>query len=371
MNGTLSEGHDELRDVVRSFLERKSSEAEVRRLMETDTGYDPAVWRQMGDQLGLLGLTVPEEYGGSGYSFGELGLVLEEMGRALLCAPYFSTVVLAVNALLASGDEVAKKDFLPGIASGEIVAALAFTEETGRWDIDGVQLKAQGAGRMWTLSGTKSYVLDGHTADLLLVAARTPAGVSLFAVPRSASGVTSTALSTMDQTRKLARVNFANTPARLIGDAGQGWAIVSRVKQLAAIGLAAEQVGGAQKVLTDAVRYSKERLQFGRPIGSFQAIKHKLADLLAEVESARSAVYHAIALAADPDADLTVMAALVKSHCSEVFLRAATDNVQIHGGVGFTWEHSAHLYLKRAKSSALLLGDPEFHRSLLADAMGF
>jgi alkylation response protein AidB-like acyl-CoA dehydrogenase len=351
-------------------MEDKSPESEVRRLMETTDGYDQAVWTQMAEQLGLQGLTIPEEFGGSGFTYVELIVVLEEMGRALLCAPYFSSVALAANLLLVSGDEGAKKDYLPGIASGSTIAAVALAEASGRWDEEGVTLEATGSGDSWTLTGEKLYVLDGHTADLVLVAARTAAGVSVFAVDKGASGFTATALSTMDQTRKQARLVFESTPARLVGADGAGWAAISKMLDLAAVALAAEQVGGAQKVLEMAVEYAKVRVQFGRPIGSFQAIKHKCADMLLEVESAKSAAYYAGWAAAEDNDELPVVASLAKSYCSEAYFHATAENIQIHGGIGFTWEHPAHLYFKRAKSSELLFGDPTYHRELLAQRIG-
>ena len=370
MNFAFSEEQEELRRTVRQFLDQKSPETEVRRLMETDQGYDDAVWKQMGEQLGLQGLAIPEEFGGSGYGYIELIVILEEMGRRLLCAPYFSTVVLATNALLHSGDDAAKKEHLPGIASGETIAALAFTEENGRWDEAGVTATATKAGDGWTITGTKSYVLDGHVADLLIVAARTGAGVSLFAVPSDAAGLTRTLLTTMDQTRKQAKLEFANTPATLVGTDGGGWAVLDRVLDLAAVALAAEQVGGAQFVLDMAVQYAKDRIQFGRPIGSFQAIKHKCADMLLEVESAKSAAYYAGWCAAELNDELPSVAALSKAYCSEAYFHATSENIQIHGGIGFTWEHPAHLYFKRAKSSELLFGDPAHWRELLAQRIG-
>ena len=366
MNFAFSEEQEELRKTVRSFLDQKSPETEVRRLMETDEGYDPAVWKQMGEQLGLQGLIVPEEFGGSGYSYVELGVVLEEMGRALLCAPYFSTVVLAGNALLHSGDDAAKKDYLPGIASGETIATLAFTEPSGKWDEAGITMSATKQGDGWVLNGTKSFVLDGATASLILVAARTGKGVSLFGVEGDASGLTRTALSTMDQTRKQAKLEFNGTPARLIGTEGDGWKTLSTVLDLAAVALAAEQVGGAQKVLDMSVEYAKVRIQFGRPIGSFQAIKHKCADMLLEVESAKSAAYYGMWCASEMNDELPSVASLAKAYCSEAYFHSAAENIQIHGGIGFTWEHPAHLYFKRAKSSELLFGDPTYHRELLA-----
>ena len=370
VNFAFSEEQEELRKAVRRFLEDKSPESEVRRLMDTTEGYDPAVWSQMADQLGLQGLIVPEEFGGSGYSYVELIVVLEEMGRALLCAPYFSSVALAANLLLVSEDDSAKKDYLPGIASGSTIATVALAEASGRWDEEGVTLQATGSGDNWTLTGEKLYVLDGHTADLILVAARTSAGVSVFAVDKGASGFNATPLSTMDQTRKQAKLTFDSTPARLIGADGRGWAAVSKTLDLAAVALAAEQVGGAQKVLEMAVEYAKVRVQFGRPIGSFQAIKHKCADMLLEVESAKSAAYYAGWAAAEDNDELPVVASLAKSYCSEAYFHATAENIQIHGGIGFTWEHPAHLYFKRAKSSELLFGDPTYHRELLAQRIG-
>jgi alkylation response protein AidB-like acyl-CoA dehydrogenase len=370
MNFAFTEEQEELRKTVRQFLEAKSSEAAVREQMETEHGYDAAVWSQAGEQLGLQGLIVPEEFGGSGYSYVELGIVLEEMGRSLLCAPFFSTVVLAANTLIHSGDDAAKAAYLPGIAAGTTIATLAFTEPSGKWDESGITATASGSSSSWTINGTKSFVLDGHTASLIIVAARTDKGVSLFAVDGGAAGLTRTALSTMDQTRKQAKLEFANTPATLIGTEGEGWKVLSTVLDLAAVGLAAEQVGGAQKVLEMAVEYAKVRVQFGRPIGSFQAIKHKCADMLLEVESAKSAAYYGMWCAAELNDELPSVASLAKAYCSEAYFHATAENIQIHGGIGFTWEHPAHLYFKRAKSSELLFGDPTYHRELLAQRIG-
>jgi alkylation response protein AidB-like acyl-CoA dehydrogenase len=370
MNFAFSEEQDELRSAVRRFLEDKSPETEVRRLMETTVGYDTAVWSQMADQLGLQSLTIPEEFGGSGFSYVELIVVLEEMGAALLCAPFFSTVALGANALLTSGDDSAKADLLPEIASGETIATLAFTEDSGRWDIGGVALEATPSGDGWVLNGHKSFVLDGHVADLILVVGRTDAGISLFSVAGDADGLTRTPLATMDQTRKQARLEFSGTPARLIGTDGGAEAGLSKTLDLAAVALAAEQVGGAQRCLDTAVEYAKTRIQFGRPIGSFQAIKHKCADMLLEVESSKSAAYYAGWAAAEDSDELPVVASLAKSYCSEAYFHAAAENIQIHGGIGFTWEHPAHLYFKRAKSSELLFGDPAYHRELLAQRIG-
>ncbi|CCM63403.1 MULTISPECIES: acyl-CoA dehydrogenase family protein [Candidatus Microthrix] len=370
MNFAFSEEQVELRKVAADFLTNKSAEADVRALMETDEGYDPAVWSQMAEQLGLQGLAIPEEYGGSGYSYVELCVIFEEMGRRLLCAPFFSTVALAANALLHSGDDDAKARYLPGIASGETIATVAFTEENGRWDESGIEMEAAASDQGHTLTGTKSYVIDGHIASLILVAARTPEGVSLFAVDGDASGLGRTPLSTMDQTRKQAKLDFDNTPATLIGAAGSGWDTLRTMLQLAVVALASEQMGGAQECLDSAVQYAKDRVQFGRPIGSFQAIKHKLADMLLEVESGKSAAYYSSWCAAEMNDELTSVSSLAKSYCSEAYFHTTAENIQIHGGIGFTWEHPAHLYFKRAKSSELLFGDPTYHRELLAQAIG-
>jgi len=370
MNFAFSEEQEELRNVVRGFLEAKSAESAVREQMETEAGFDADVWKQMGEQLGLQGLAIPEEFGGQGYGYVELVVVLEEMGKFLLCAPYFSSVVLAANTLLQSGDDSAKSEYLPGIASGETIATLAFTEPNGRWDEAGIEATATADGDAWTLHGTKMFVLDGHTANLIIVAARTSAGVSLFAVDGDAAGLTRTALATMDQTRKQAKLDLDGVSGRLIGTDGAGWDTLSTVLDLAAVALAAEQVGGAQACLDMAVEYAKVRVQFGRPIGSFQAIKHKCADMLLEVESAKSAAYYAGWCASEMNDELPSVASLAKAYCSEAYFHAAAENIQIHGGIGFTWEHPAHLYFKRAKSSELLFGDPTYHRELLAQRIG-
>jgi len=370
MNFAFTDEQDELRKTVRAFLESKSPETAVREQMETERGYDTAVWGQMGEQMGLMGLHIPEEFGGMGFGYVELGVVLEEMGRALLCAPYFSTVVLAANALLQSGDDAAKAKYLPGIASGATIATLAVAEKAGTWEESGVTLTAKNSGGTWTLSGEKLYVTDGHTASLVLVVARTAKGLALFAVDGSAKGLARRALATMDQTRKQAALEFSNVTAELIGADGDGARILSTVMDLAAVGLAAEQVGGAQKVLDMAVEYAKVRVQFGRPIGSFQAIKHKCADMLLEVESAKSAAYYAMWCASEMNDELPQVASLAKAYCSEAYFHATAENIQIHGGIGFTWEHPAHLYFKRAKSSELMFGDPTHHRELLAQRIG-
>ena len=366
----FSEEQEEFRKMVRRFCDAHASEAAVRAQMETERGFDPAVWSEMAAKLGLQGLIVPEALGGQGFGAVELAIVLEEMGRSLLCAPYFSTVALAVHALLSSGDEDAQRALLPGIASGATIATLAFAEPNGRWDASGIEASARRDGAGWKIDGTKLYVLDGHTADVVLVAARTDAGFSLFRGAGDAAGLTRTPLATLDLTRKQARLELRGVPAQLVGRDGAGAGVLSAVLDLAAVALAAEQVGGAQRCLDMAVAYAKERVQFGRPIGSFQAIKHKCADVLLEVESARSAAYYAAWCAAEGSEELPAAAALAKAYCSDAYLHAAAENIQIHGGIGFTWEHPAHLYYRRAKSSDLLFGDATYQRELLAQRIG-
>jgi alkylation response protein AidB-like acyl-CoA dehydrogenase len=383
VNFAFSAEQDEFRHSLRRFLADRSPAAEVRRLMETDAGYDPQVWKQLADQLGLPGLAIPEEFGGAGATPVELGIAFEEMGRVLLCAPFFATVGLAAQALLAAGDEQAKREYLPRIADGSLLATVAVTEADGRWDLEAVRMSAapdidateatgsSGDPGAFRLDGTKMFVVDGHTAELLLVVARNDGGLGLFAVDAFDAGVVRTPLPTLDMTRKLARLEFTRVPARLVSGPGDATAALSRALDLALVALTAEQVGGTQRCLDMAVDYAKIRMQFGRPIGSFQAIKHKCAEMLIEVESAKSAAYHAAGSAVEASSDeLGVAAAIAKAYCSEAYFHVAAETIQVHGGIGFTWEHDAHLYFRRAKSSQLLLGDEHYHRERFAALTG-
>ncbi len=380
MKLAVSTEQAELRDSVRRFLAARAPVSRVRELMDTADGTDRTVWLQAGAQLGLQGIAIPEEYGGAGFGFAEQAIVLEELGAALYGGPYLASAVLAATALLSGSDEAARRDLLPGIASGQTVATLAFTEDDGSWDPAAIRLAAVPRGRggaggradgnRWVLSGPKSFVLDGFTADLILVVAAGAAGLSLFAVEAGAAGLRRRALATLDQTRKLARLEFDAVPARLVGAPGEAAGVLARTLDVAAIALAAEQLGGAQRVLDMAVGYAKTRHQFARPIGSFQAIKHRCADLLLEVETLRSAVGYAAAAVAEDSAEVPVVAALAQAYASDVYFHAAAENIQIHGGIGFTWEHDAHLYFKRAKASELFLGDASYHRERLAQRIG-
>ena len=360
-----TEEQDELRRVVRRFLEEKSPVAEVRRLMETPEGDEPEVWKQLSHELGLPGVHIPEAYGGQGLGFAELGIVLEEMGRALYCGPYFGSIALAANAILCARTDAQKAALLPGLASGETIGALAVAEPSGRWDPDGIATEARGSGSAVTLHGEKSFVVDGARADLLVVAARRGSELGLFQLRGDADGVTRRALSTIDPTRKLARIELRGARAESLGEGGAA-AALAKTLDLGAAMLANEGVGVAQKLLELTVEYAKTRMQFGRPIGSFQAIKHKCADLLMAQELARSSAYYAAACADEAEKELPAIASLAKAQVADAVLRIAAESIQIHGGLGFTWEQDVHLYFKRAKASEVLLGDPTYHRELVA-----
>jgi alkylation response protein AidB-like acyl-CoA dehydrogenase len=368
MFGT-SEEQEELRSSVRRFVTDRAPLSKVRQLMDAGE-IDQEFWNQAGAQLGLQGIAIPEEYGGSGFTFAEQAIVLEELGAGLYGGPYVPSAVLAATALLASPDEAARQRLLPGIASGETIATLAFTEDDGSWDPASIRMSASKSGDGWVLDGHKNFVLSGAEAGLILVAAVADGGLSLFAVDGAASGLTATALPTLDQTRNLARLEFSAVPAELIGTAGDAGAILDRVLDVAAIALAAEQLGGAQRALDITVDYTKTRHQFGRPIGSFQALKHRMADLLMEVESLRSAVAYAASAVAEDSDEVPALASLLKAYASETYFHVAAEMIQMHGGIGFTWEHDAHLFFKRAKSSELFLGDGAYHRERLAQRIG-
>ncbi len=378
MDFSFSESQDELRRAARRFLEVASSEERVRAAMETERGYDTGTWTRISDELAWTALTIPEEYGGLGMSYLDLHPLMEEMGRVLLCAPYLSTICLGANALMLGGAPEQQDRYLPGIASGDLTATLAYGEKNNRMDADGVEASYSRKGTGYVLSGEKTYVLDGHTADVLIIAARAEGtsgieGVSLFLVPREAEGVNCSWLPTMDQTRRLASVELNAvlvSSDALLGKEGFGWGLCERTLDLARIALAAEQVGAAEMCLEMSVEYAKVRKQFGRPIGSFQAIKHKCADMLTMIESARSAAFYASALAAEGRADLSEAASSAKAFCSDTFFHCAAETIQIHGGIGFTWEHPAHLYFKRAKASEVLFGAPSFHRERVAQCLG-
>jgi alkylation response protein AidB-like acyl-CoA dehydrogenase len=370
ISATPTEEQDQLRRAVRGFLKRFSPEAEVRRLMDDQDGYARDVWSQMAQMLGLQGLSIDERYGGAGASAAESAVVFEEMGRVLLCAPYLATVALAANVFLEAGDDAAAATHLPALASGEKIATLAVAEDDADWDGSNVRLGAREVDGTYLLTGTKLFVPDGHVADTIVVVARTARGLSFFAVDGTSPGLTRTRMRAMDQTRSLARLEFNRVRGQLVGSDGHAAPVLDRVLDLAAVALAAEQVGGACRCLEMAVDYAKHRVQFDRPIGSFQAIKHRLADLLLEVECATSAVHYASRHAAARSDQFPAAASIAKAYCSEAYCHVAAETIQVHGGLGFTWEHPAHLYFKRARSSAQLLGSPTMHRERLAKRLG-
>lgn len=360
----LTQEQEELRDAVRAVLARHPGHA---------------AWAPLTAQIGAAALAVPEEYGGLGCGTAEVGVVMAELGRALSPVPYLGSAVLTVGALLASGDREACAKHLPELAEGTVVGALAWAETPdgpsgepsgGGWNAGDLAARAEPAGTDWLLTGTKRYVLAGPAEPSLLLAfawmdgasGTDPARLGLFEL--LAPPAAFTVRSTMDRTRPLAELTLDRTPARLLSAEGAG--VLARVRDLACTALAAEQAGAAARALESTVRYAKERVQFGRPIGSFQAVKHRLADLHTAVEGARSLALAAAAADAAPD-----LAAAAKSACSEAYAYVAGEMIQLHGGIGITWEHEAHEYFKRAHGSARLFGSPAAHRERLAARLGF
>jgi len=370
MQFEFSEEQEAIRQATRSFLEEVSTPTEVRRVIKTPEGYDADVWRALASDLELVGLLIPQAHGGSGLGFVELAAVMQEMGRALLCAPYFASAVLAPVAIALLGDEAAAARLLPDIASGLQRAALAVTETTP--GVDAIETRARADGDGFRVSGRKPFVIDGFTADHLLIVARLEgeaASLGLFCVESDAAGLERTPLDTLDPTRKQAHLEFKDSKAWAVGPPTEA-AQIERVLARAAVALAAEQAGGAERTLEDTVAYVQLREQFGRPIGSFQAVKHKCADMLMAAESAKAAAQYSAWAASRNAEDADAAAAVAKATCSEAYLHNAGESLQLHGGIGFTWESDAHLHLKRARSSWQLLGPPSAHRETTAVRMG-
>jgi alkylation response protein AidB-like acyl-CoA dehydrogenase len=366
----LTEEQASLGATVRGFLEDRAAEPAVRRAMESADGIDRALWRELGG-LGACGLTIPERLGGAGATFVETAVVCQELGRSLACVPYLSSVVLAQTLLVDSADADAQARWLPGICSADTIATVALMESGREWDGRDSRMQASYFNGDWRLTGSKTFVLDGHVADLLFVIAHTGSGLSIFAVEAGAPGLTRAQLPTMDQTRRLARIGLAETPGVLVAAPGDAEKLIDRLLQIASVSVAAESLGGAERVLEMAVDYAKVRVQFGRPIGSFQAIKHKCADMLIQVESARSAVCLARQVLRDgQDSELPIAASLAKAYCCDAYMFCAEENIQVHGGIGFTWEHSAHLYFKRARTNQVLFGDSYQHRDRIGRLLG-
>jgi alkylation response protein AidB-like acyl-CoA dehydrogenase len=371
-----SEEQRAFRDGLRRFLGERAPSAALRRTLADGAGYDPELWRAATQELGLPGLCIPESEGGQGFGPHELALVQSELGFALACTPFFASCVLAGGAIAGLAPGAERAALLGAIASGE-TAALAWVEPGAGFDLEQVTLTADAGAQGYRLSGVKTCVIDGHSARQLLVVAREPGshgldGLTLLRVAADADGLGRRRLASYDATRPLARLELVNVPATPVGVPGADGPGLARALEQARVALANEMVGVAERVLEMAVGYAKVRTQFGRPIGSFQAIKHKCADLWIGLEAARTAADHATEVAArgDSDPELAVAASLAQAWCSELCFRASAENIQIHGGIGFTWEHDAHLYFRRAKSSEILLGDAAWHRERLAGSLG-
>jgi alkylation response protein AidB-like acyl-CoA dehydrogenase len=373
MNFGFSDEQELLRSTARKFFENESPSETVRRLMDTPEGMTPELWAKLAEQ-GWLGLIFPEAYDGMGLGFVDLTVLMEEMGRAVIPGPYFSTVLLGGLAILEAGNEAQKKEWLPKIAGGARRATLAWMEPTAMLGPAGVTLAAKAAGGGHTLSGTKLFVPDAHTADAIVVAARTGGGagedgVSLFLVPRTARGVEVKLLPTMDQTRKLCEVTLTDVtlgPEALLGAPGRGWKPLERVLERACVALCAEMCGGAQKVLDMTVEYAKIRQAFGKPIGSYQGVKHKAADMLVDVENSKSITYYAAWAMDESSPEGSLAVSMAKAYVSDAYRKVSAAGIQLHGGIGFTWEHDLHLYFKRAKGSEFTFGDATYHRERVA-----
>jgi len=375
MDFELGEEQVMLKTSARDFLEKECPKKLVREMMEDEKGYSPELWRKMAE-LGWQGLAFPEEYGGVGSSFLDLAVLLEEMGRALVPGPFVPTV-LTGRAILAAGTEEQKQEFLPKIASGEMIMTLALTEPSGGIEASDITVRAEGAGDNFTISGTKLFVPDAHVADYMLCVARTKDGpdkedgITLFLVDAKTDGIKVEVLKTMTGA-KLCEVVFDNVAVpqkNLLGELDKGWPVVKRVIQEATVAECAWMSGGARWMLETCIDYAKERIQFGRPIGSFQAIQHKCADMAVGVEGATSLVYYAAWAISENDPGATLATHVAKAWCSDVYKQAAFDGIQIHGGIGFTWDHDMHLYLKRAKAAEVAYGDANYHREKVAQLL--
>jgi alkylation response protein AidB-like acyl-CoA dehydrogenase len=373
MNFGFNEEQELLRSTARKFFENECPSAVVRALMDTPEGMTPELWEKLAEQ-GWLGLVYPEPVDGMGLGLVDLVVLMEEMGRAVLPGPYFSTVLLGGLAVLHAGSADQKKDWLPSVAAGRKRVTLAWMEPSASVGPEGVTLPVIEKGGAFTLSGTKLFVPDAHTADAIVVAARAGMGrsgdgISLFLIPAGTRGLEVKLLPTMDQTRKLCEVTLADVSVgreALLGALGGGWTPLRRTLDWATVGLCAEMCGGAQKVLDMTVEYAKIRQAFGRPIGSYQGVKHRAADMLVDVENSKSITYYA-AWALDESVNEGPLAvSMAKAYVSDAYRRVAAAGIQLHGGIGFTWEHDLHLYFKRAKGSEFTFGDATYHRERVA-----
>ena len=374
MNFGFSEEQELLRKTARDFLAEHAPMKRVREFLDGPESVDAALWMRLAE-LGWTGLTLPEEHGGAGLSMVDLCIVLEELGRSLAPVPFLPTA-LAGSAILALGSEEQRRARLPDIAAGRVRATLAVTEERGSDEPGDISLAASREADGWRLEGSKLFVPDAQAADLLLVLARTggegESGIAAFLVPTGSGGLSVSPMRSMDLLRPLSRVDFAGvrvSEQELLGGATDTWPAIARVLDGARVMICAEMVGGAEKCLEDSVRYAKERVQFGKPIGVNQAIKHKCADMLFQVESARSITYYAAWAAGADEQEAPLAAAMAKAYTSDAYRHVSAENIQIHGGVGFTWEYDCHLYFKRAKSDEVWLGDGTRQRERVASLL--
>ncbi len=374
MDFGFSQEQEMLRATARKFFENECTSTFVRARMEEPAGVTDEFWTKLAEQ-GWLGLVYPEEYGGAGLGFVDLVVLMEEMGRVVMPGPFLATTILGGLAILESGSAAQKKEWLSRIATGEAKATLAWTEPNVRWDAAGVTTTARAADGGFVLSGTKLFVPDAHLADVLVVAARTSEGprpeegVSLFLVPKETAGLAVKLLPTMDQTRKLCEVSLRDVRvpgAALLGARNGGWPVLARVAERATVALCAEMCGGAQRVLEMTTEYAKIRVAFGKPIGAYQGVKHRAADMLVDVENAKSLTYYAAWAVDENVAEAALAASMAKAYVSDAYRKVAGAGIQLHGGIGFTWEHDLHLYFKRAKSSEFTFGDATYHREKVA-----
>ncbi len=367
MNFAFSDEQEFLRSTAREFLERECPMSRVRELLDDPRGYRPELWAQMAE-LGWLGLLIPEELGGAGLSFVDLVLVLEEQGRALCPSPFHATLQ-GTLAVMRAGSDAQRKEILTQVAAGRRILSLAVTEEAGTEEPDAILTRAEPRGGDFTLHGTKLFVPDAQNADTLVVLARAGQGFSFYLVDRGAPGVEILPLQSMDQTRRIAEVRLEGAVAERLGAGERGLDAWQWVRDRALVALSADAVGGAEKTLQDAVAYAKERVQFGKPIGVHQAIKHKCADMLVMTESAKSITYYAAWAAAEQTEDAPLSAAMAKAYTSDAYRHCSAENIQIHGGVGFTWEYDCHLYFKRAKAIEVTYGDATVQRERVAQLL--
>ncbi len=377
MEFSLNEEQEMLKTMARDFLTNECPKTHVREMMEDEIGYSPELWKKMAE-VGWLGLILPEEYGGAGMNFRDLTVLCEEMGRALLPGPFLSTLLLTGVPILDAGTEEQKKEFLPKIANGEAIFTPAVLEEDGDFWAEGIKVRAAGRGDEYIINGTKLFVPDAKAADYMLVAARTQRaenpeeGITLFLVDAKEWGIYITPLKTMDETRKQYEVSFTSVPVatkNIIGELHQGWPILKKAALLTSAALCAEMVGGSEWVLETTVNYAKERIAFGVPIGTFQAISHKCANMHTGLEYARSLMEWAAEAIKEDNPDAPVAVSMAKSFCGDTYKMVTNEGIQIHGGIGFTWDHDMHLYFKRARSSDTAFGDSNYHRELIAQAL--